>query len=770
MQPGRTHELSAFLSERHGTLRILVGAAFLLLCPPAFAEGRGQAEVALQGYYLGGNPPGLLDISGLAFSFRNFIPSLGLLSGSFQGYAGDGSFQAGDNYLQLQGLTWGGRRWTFTGGDFRVPFNLVNFPFFNIYNPEIAARGIKVQASRKDREFIFFFGSETLLEGPRLPFRVRVPQSVLGVSAQQTIGRLQLGARFMRFSSSERSIEQDPFFFPPNREFRSVNSLALQSLYAWSQRLKFYSEVAVSASERSQNSSGATGGHLSFLLGPAWESPRFAARANYAYQTSSYFPLLGYFAGDRRGPFAEVRYRPRKALELYGSVSRYTNNLESHPDVATFRSIGYSVGASIALPWRVTALTQVSTVHLDSRSLDLPVPREFDNRQIIASLARPIQKHTLRLSLRDLQIVSNQQVERQRSEELEDSFQFKRFVLAGAVRMQHLIGEQGKNTIFFRGSGQARFGRLTAHAYIESGTDLVNRTVFATNTFNTMAFGITSPAGRAWILQVEAFRNRLTTQLNPESIFLLQSRGAGLSTALGGFNQWSLYFRLVKQIHWGGPLPPEGLERYTVEQIPLVGAVEGFVREQTLAGTRPAQGISVSLDQYRITTTDSDGRFRFLDVPEGPHEVSLAMQILAADYEPGLVTEARMLVQPRRIARADLDVVPLTSVQGKVTAPPGISPESVLIHLLPTPRYTTPDSEGNFAFYNLREGDYEVVLDEETLPANSLLTTPSHVPISLRLGLEHARLYFEFKIRQPEKPIRKLFEREISREVRSSHF
>src|SRR5208282_417647 len=45
----------------------------------AFAQSAGQAEVALQGYYLGGNGQPLIDTSGMALNFKEFIPGVGLL-------------------------------------------------------------------------------------------------------------------------------------------------------------------------------------------------------------------------------------------------------------------------------------------------------------------------------------------------------------------------------------------------------------------------------------------------------------------------------------------------------------------------------------------------------------------------------------------------------------------------------------------------------------------------------------------------------------------
>ena len=57
----------------------------------------------------------------------------------------------------------------------------------------------------------------------------------------------------------------------------------------------------------------------------------FKFRANYTFENSSYFPLLGYYLGDRAGPYVEVKFDPISRLEIYGSASEYENNVAKDP-------------------------------------------------------------------------------------------------------------------------------------------------------------------------------------------------------------------------------------------------------------------------------------------------------------------------------------------------------------------------------------------------------------------------------------------------------
>jgi uncharacterized membrane protein YgcG len=185
--------------------------------------------------------------------------------------------------------------------------------------------------------------------------------------------------------------------------------------------------------------------------------------------------------------------------------------------------------------------------------------------------------------------------------------------------------------------------------------------------------------------------------------------------------------------------------------------------EQFLNGSRPAAGVPVRLAHFRTAVTDASGHYQFSAVPEGPHEVGLDMEQLPTDYEPGPVTTARVSVEPRAIARADFTVVRLTYLTGKVVAPAGVQVENVVIRLAGANRYTTPYQDGSFAFYNLREGEYEVVFDEQTLPDGYLLASPARVRVlASSTNPPAAEIGFELKFKPPqEKPVHEILQEEI---------
>lgn len=723
-------------------------------------------DIASQGYYFGGSGNSLSGITGAAVGFRSYLPGIGALSGNFEGYGFNGQLTFGDNFLQLRGFSWMGLRWGVTGGDFRMAPSLVEFPFTNIFLPEIAARGIRVESSSMTRQYAVFFGTETLLEGPRVPFRLTTPQRVLGASVVQKIGeRFKIGVRALHLTT-DTIPESLTALFPPGENFRSDSSASVQALFKASEHFKIYGEAAVS------NGSGTApvadpsvpifeprSQPFSYTFGPVWDSPRLTVRANYIQQTASYLPVAGYFLGDRKGPFGEIRYRPWKAVNAFASTGMYRNNLSNDSRQASFQSSSLSAGGSILLPFKISASSQISWVDFKVTEPGSDAFLPSHNRQMVSTVGRPIRTHNVHVSLRDLTTDAFGANQRQRSLEFEDIFQLHHMSFGGAVRDQRLTaGAEQTNTLFFRGSGQVLFGRFSAYGFMEHGNDLANRTVFATSTFNTTVFGAAVRLAKAWNFQVEASRNQLTTDLNAQNMFLLESQGIGTSNAMTLFNQWTTYFRLRHQIGWGN-FPGGDLDKYVAQQIPLVGSIEGMVLARTMAAAVPAKGIPVALDDSRIVTTNDEGMFRFSAVPEGEHKVALATGELPAEFDPGPHRSMPIAMRARHVASAELDVVPLLTLTGRIFGPPNVALDTTLVRLLPGKQYTTPSADGRFAFYNLREGDYEVVLDAKSLPPDSIVTSDTVRKVSLRLGATIEEPQFHFEIHKADKPIKRTFDK-----------
>jgi hypothetical protein len=139
--------------------------------------------------------------------------------------------------------------------------------------------------------------------------------------------------------------------------------------------------------------------------------------------------------------------------------------------------------------------------------------------------------------------------------------------------------------------------------------------------------------------------------------------------------------------------------------------------------------------------------------------VALALAQLPADFDPGDTQKSQVLVQPRRPTRADFEVMPLVTIQGRVLGPEQAPLEDIVIRLAPGGRYTTTNKQGVFTFYNVREGDFQLALDPKTLPEGGALSSPATVAVAVRVGAAPPSLQFTFVVNTTQKPIRKVLDR-----------
>jgi hypothetical protein len=376
-----------------------------------------------------------------------------------------------------------------------------------------------------------------------------------------------------------------------------------------------------------------------------------------------------------------------------------------------------------------------------------------------ASLGR----HTLRATYRDMQFQWQGRRERQQSREIEDLLSFRSLMLGIGARWDSARSESRRNSLYFRGSFQYRYRLLSAYAFAEAGNDLLNRTVFATNTISTTVIGLSARVARDWQLNAEGFRSRMTASLHPENIFILQGQGVGYSPVLMASNQWTFYARLSRRLNWGGALPSDSnLPVAAARETALHGSVEGVVEEKTDAGLRPVGGIAVSLDGSQVAETDAQGRYRFASVPEGEHRLVFGAGALPADFEPAGDPLQIVRVTANRAARANFVVLRLTEIRGRVdavTLPQDRTLDMVMIRLKPGARYTSPDEDGAFGFYNLPPGRYEVQFDAWNLANQIVVESPESVAVDTTAG-DPAPVAFRIKGKEAAaKPVRKVFEK-----------
>ncbi len=454
----------------------LLLAALALPCPLR-AQAGGEADIAIQGYYLGGDSQPVTALSGINVSFREYLPVLGLVTGNIEGYDETTRGRVGQNYVTINGLKWKGRRWTLTGGDFRFRTDLVPLPFVNYAYPDIGVRGAKVAMVDGTRQYSVFWGEETLQEGPRISFRVGIGQNVLGATVKQNFGsRLQVGIRYLGLASSEQEVAANPVYFPIGSEFRRSDTLSIQSSYHVAGGLSFFSDASIARVQFASTAVDPRSEPFSWLAGARWQTKRLTLTANYGSLSRTALPLPGYYFGDRKGPFAELRYKLGGTVELFGSTLRSTNNLEKNPFLPDLSTYDITLGVNATLPGKVNVSGQYSKLGLTELQATDPSQNQTQkNSQLLMTVSRAVKKHNLTLLARNLDLTALDYAEKQKSLEIQDNVHYAGFLIGGAVRAQQQSGAgQVQNSLFFRGNLDWRFHGMSFYGQFEAGNDLSN--------------------------------------------------------------------------------------------------------------------------------------------------------------------------------------------------------------------------------------------------------------------------------------------------------
>ena len=745
----------------------LAALTLFLACSLPGQESYGQGQLLFQGSYLGGSAGyNFPNTTGAGFRFDTFLPRIGLLSGSLEGYGrGRDGLGLGENFLRLSGVAWGKRHWEFGGGDFSIPLAGVEYPLRNLWLPELNVLGFRLAAEGRRRRYEIFGGAATLFNGFRVPLRVRVPQRVFGASVHQKLTeRWEASFRMLHFATTpDKLIDFRRFFTPLNRRYMSVRSLTAQTHYKPLDKLQVFGEATLSAAERPPPIAGRPSQPLSVTTGLAWESQRWTASASYARQSTSYLPAMGLYLGDREGPFSEISYRLLKRFSIRASASKSRNNLERNPRHPTFSSRTSGAGASLDLPAGIHLSAQFTDLDFTSDSEESG-RRQTDNQQLVFTAVHTLGRNSARLSFQNLRFDQRGALiggNRLRSWDFQDSYRLGRLSFGAAVRLQnsystHSGQAEQRNSIFFRWFGSAAFGRWGAHANIERGNDLTNQTVFAINAFNISTAGVSAKITKNWSIQADAMRSTQTTELNPQSIFVLSQGGpAPFTSAFFPSGQWSLFVRASRQLRWGTRPPSAVFDNGSIRpRVPLVGRISGYVWNGQEEKRVPVSGITISLNGEQSAITDSKGRYVFQKVAQGARRVDLDIQRLPAHYDPAGLIHQFLDVRPTETSRADFHIVSLAWFEGRVKDSEQLTLENILVRLRPGDRYTTAESDGSFSFHNLPLGEYEASIDPSHLPGEVVILSQPTVPVNLFDGSDAPFVSFELGVRREKKKIR----------------
>lgn len=163
--------------------------------------------------------------------------------------------------------------------------------------------------------------------------------------------------------------------------------------------------------------------------------------------------------------------------------------------------------------------------------------------------------------------------------------------------------------------------------------------------------------------------------------------------------------------------------------------VEGRVfRDNNVNGTfnfgeQGLVGLRVRLDDGEVTETDEQGRYKFSDVTQGEHTVSLSLTQFAGPVRMTTKNQASVDLIRQKIGMVNFGVVDFARVTGSVfndlnldgTRAPdakGLSGVHLTLEDGKTHRNIVAQDTGDFEVDDVPPGDYRITVDASTLPAN----------------------------------------------------
>ena len=146
-------------------------------------------------------------------------------------------------------------------------------------------------------------------------------------------------------------------------------------------------------------------------------------------------------------------------------------------------------------------------------------------------------------------------------------------------------------------------------------------------------------------------------------------------------------------------------------------------------GEQGMVGLQVRLDDGQIAETDEQGRYKFADVSQGEHTVSLALTQFAGPVRMTTKNMAAVDLIRQRISVVNFGVVDFARITGSIfndlrfegQRPPdahGLSGVQLTLDDGTRRRTVTAEATGDFAIDDVAPGDYRITVDASTLPAN----------------------------------------------------
>lgn|GEM_PF-983865 len=718
---------------------IVLAAVFLsLFAPPARAD-KGYADFSIWNRSQFSRDP--LDVianaSETIFSlaavqeFANF----GTVSLQTDGLVSRGSFSVSRFTAEWSGFKFKGTTLTLTAGDGNfVNTNLVS-RFTNEFHPYFYFRGAAASLTASAFDLSFYGGKIARLAGLLGTTYEIKDQPYYGLQ-----GRWKFGPNGI-VGASIFHTRNDP------ADILAAEKNTLVSADAEAEVLPGAKILGEFRTSLASGDSGPAGSANDVRLGPIVRAGKWDFEANYRFTGSRYQDLdpETQYIRDQRGLFSSVRYQLSRNLSLFAVADRFANNTDDDQAVATLKSLSLTSG-----------------FYLNTRSLlDLSAQWEYQRRVSDDPAVNGIDFVSNALFL-------------QASKTMGDYFPYLRVRLERSRESSGTASRYttpsvylGVRRMFASGSfywveGQFDQKAGATDGIIDRNIDLrtgwnkyfsPNFNLYSELSYEHSGFEIAASRIIAYVSARVALGKTLELNVDFRASEPLDRRNIQSS-------DYQFTLRLNKRFSWG--LEEKILGRKTFEGTVATGTIDGFVFEDGNGdgipgpGEKGLAGVTVHLEDGSKTATGADGRYRFPNVAEGPHQIRIEESAIPAVYYLMSPIRANVLIEPREIRQVSFPLIAGGNAAGRFIDDADrngkADPEEkgigdILVILTPVPNnapaaakpaetqaaiqnaYTGTD--GTFRFINIFPGEYDLSIDSETLPTGA--TPAATFPLRIKI-------------------------------------
>ena len=690
----------------------------------------------------------------LHLDFSQDITNYGSLTGWLDGLLSGRDPRMAQWFLNWSGVRVGKMMLDVKLGDSFFQVTNLEDRFINLFHPYQYLRGLSAGLSSNHFNLTVFAGKAARLSG------------LLGATYE--VGDQTLFGFFTKYKAKEKLILGGGYIHTENEtdwEGKSVTKkndiLLLDSQYAVSSDLKILGEFQTSGSLEGEAGKAESGS--SFRIGPLLRLRNFDFEANYRRIDTDFRAVTeeNQIDRDEEGFFSSLRFRAGRSWTLFGVLDSYRDNVARDPQVNTVDAFQAYSGLSFYSASLPDLTLQYESGTRESR-LASPNFAKSRTSGIFLQLSETWKKFYPYLRFRLQKYTDKASPER--------SFTFP------SIYLGLRYSPAGRSSLWLEGEIDKRFDawkeEIQRTLYLRSGlnhsfspslgiyTELFYRRFGLSRMFSQIETMLGMTYDLAWGIRVKAdFRAILP---------------------LDGWDRPSNYWltlKISRRFDWGAPPRIQG--RAPAEGFRGLGSIEGFVYEdRNLNGQVDPEekrfpGAVIKLEDGTSLATDSQGKFRFSNVPEGVHRLSIEERRIPVSLYMLSPSQADIRVEARKTNRADFPLISGSTISGRIMEDtngsgkidPGDKPlKDVLVFLSPVKKEgaaeaakshqelilnTYSGQDGAYVFDNILPGEYELSLAEETLPKGA---KPA-IPLPLRIRLEPGKVLEKQDILMTPRPI-----------------